>query len=163
MQQAKQISLCIAITCWAMLLGGILYSHIVFFPPYLSHLPESTQLITGEYGLKDENFWMFIHPVTLVSVLLALLLHRKAKTTRKFIVMALGIYMLVLVATALYFVPELLAFARSADNSAVPAEAWLQRGQTWQYLSWVRGSFMLAGFIMLLTALVKNSRESAAA
>jgi uncharacterized protein YybS (DUF2232 family) len=90
-------------------------------------------------------------------VLLALLLHRKAKTTRKFIAGALGIYVLVLVATALYFVPGLLAFAKSADNSAVPAEAWLQRGQTWQYLSWVRGSFMLAGFILLLIALVKNS------
>lgn len=163
MQQARQISLCIAISCWATLLGGILYSHIVFFPPYLSHLPASTQLISGEYGLKDENFWMFIHPVTLVSVLLALLLHRKAKTSRKFIAGALGIYVLVLAATALYFVPELLAFAKSADNNSVAAEEWLQRGQNWQYRSWLRGSCMLAGFILLLTALVKNSKESTAA
>ncbi len=159
MQQVRQISLCIAITCWATLLGGILYSHIVFFPPYLSHLPASTQLISGEYGLKDENFWMFIHPVTIVAVLLALLLNWKDRARRRFILLSLVIYGLVIGVTALYFVPELQAFGKSASNNSVTAGEWLQRGQDWQYRSWVRGSFMLAGFILLLTALAKGNRE----
>lgn len=162
MQQAKQISLCIAITCWGILLGGIVYTHLVFFPPYLSHLPESTKLVTGAFGVQDENFWMRVHPVTIVAVLAALLLHLKARTRRPFIISAFVIYVLVLLATAVYFVPELLAFANSANQPEVSADEWLQRGQRWQQLSWVRGSCMFAGFILLLIALVKNNKSAAA-
>lgn len=162
MQQARQICLCIAISCWGILLGGIVYTHLVFFPPYLSHLPESTQLVTGEYGLQDENFWMRVHPVTIVAVLAVLLLHLKARTRRPFIITAFVIYVLVLVATAVYFVPELQAFANSAAQPEVSAGEWLQRGQRWQQWSWLRGSCMLAGFILLLIALVKNNKGAAA-
>ena len=156
MQQAKQVSLFTAITCWAILIGGIMYSHIVYFPPYLSHLPESNKLITGAYGLHDENFWMLVHPFTILSVIISLLLNWKLKVRRKFILIALGIYALVIVATTTYFLPGLFAFAEAGNDSAVTASAWYQRGQTWQHLSWIRGSFMLAGFIMLLIALIKD-------
>lgn len=162
MQQARLISLCISISCWGILLGGIVYTHLVFFPPYLSHLPESTQLVTGAFGLQDENFWMRVHPVTIVAVLASLLLHLKARTRRPFIITAFVIYVLVLLATAVYFVPELQAFANSAAQPEVSADEWLQRGQRWQQWSWVRGSFMLAGFILLLIALVKNNKSAAA-
>ena len=54
MKQASQISLFIAITCWAALVGAILYSHIAYFPGYLSHLPDSNKIIT-EYGVQDEK------------------------------------------------------------------------------------------------------------
>ena len=69
MQKSRQLFLFITITLWAIIIGGIVYSHIVYFPPYLSHLPESTSLITGEYGLHDENFWMFVHPLAILSTI----------------------------------------------------------------------------------------------
>jgi len=155
MQQAKQLSLLISITAWAILIGGIVYAHLVYFPPYLSHLPESNALITGPYAIRDENFWMRIHPVAILTTVIALFFNWKQPARRKWIAAAAIIYTGVIIATATYFLPNLLAFANSGNSTLTPAE-WYQRGQTWQYLSWLRGACMLAGFILLLQALTKE-------
>lgn len=158
MQQLRQVSLFITISLWAMIIGGVLYSHIVYFPPYLSHLPESNSLITGKYGLKDQNFWMPLHPLVILSTFTSLIVNWKTLEKRKYILIALGIYALAIIATAIYFVPNLLAFADSGNSTTVTAAEWYQRGQTWQKLSWIRGSSLFIGFIMLLIALTKNKQ-----
>ena len=158
MQQLRQVSLFITISLWAMIIGGVLYSHIVYFPPYLSHLPESNSLITGEYGLKDQNFWMPLHPLVILSTFTSLIMNWKVLEKRKYILIALGIYALAIIATAIYFVPNLIAFAGSSKASTVTAAEWYQRGQTWQQLSWIRGSSLFIGFILLLIALTKNKQ-----
>lgn len=160
MTQARQLSLFTAITFWAIIVGGIVYSHIAYFPSYLSHLPESNNLINGEYGLKDANFWMFIHPIAILSTIITLTLNWKLKARRKFIFITLGIYALAIIATAVYFVPELMAFAGSTNNTTVTPAEWLQRGQTWQHLSWIRGAFMFVGFLILQVALTKDNQQN---
>lgn len=158
MQQLRQVSLFITISLWAIIIGGVLYSHIVYFPPYLSHLPESNSLITGKYGLKDQNFWMPLHPLVILSTFTSLIVNWKTLEKRKYILIALGIYALAIIATAIYFVPNLLAFADSGNSTTVTAAEWYQRGQTWQQLSWIRGSSLFIGFILLLIALTKNKQ-----
>jgi uncharacterized membrane protein len=157
MLPAKQISLFVTVTVWATLIGGVMYSHIVYFPPYLSHLPASNGLITGEYGMQDGHFWMIVHPVAILSTILSLVLNWRLKGKRKLILTSLGIYALAIAATAVYFVPELMAFADSGTSTTVSAAEWFQRGQTWQHMSWIRGSFMYAAFILLLMALTRDN------
>ena len=160
MQKARQLSLFITITIWAIMIGGVMYSHIVYFPPYLSHLPESNKLITGEYGLKDGNFWMLVHPLAILLIIITLILNWKLKTRRKFILIAFSIYALAIVATTMYFLPGLKAFAGSGNSTTVTASEWYQRGQTWQHLSWIRGAFLFVGFLMLLIALIKDKQRT---
>jgi hypothetical protein len=157
MTQARQLSLLITIMLWAIIIGGIMYSHVVYFPSYLSHLPESNSLITGKYGLHDEHFWLFVHPLAILSTIVTLIVNWKLKARRKFIFITFSIYALVLVATAVYFVPGLLAFADSTNNTTVTPAEWFQRGQTWQHMNWIRGSFMFAGFLLLVTAFTKDN------
>lgn len=157
MKQARQISLLIAITCWAALVGAILYSHIVYFPGYLSHLPDSNKIIT-EYGVQDGNFWMMAHPLTILSSITALILNWKLKIRRKYILITIGIYIVALVATIFYFLPNLMLFADSANSTVSPTE-WYERGQTWQHLSWIRGTAMITGFVLLLVALTKGNEK----
>ena len=158
MNRAGQVFLFIAVVLWATLIGGIMYSHTVFFPPYLSHLPESTHLINGPYAVKDENFWKPIHPVVILFVIASLISNWKAKDRRKYVLISLGIYALALIATFVYFVPELKAFAESSQSN-ISASEWFHRGQNWQHLSWVRGFFMYLAFIFLLLALTKNKQQ----
>ncbi|WP_276502751.1 hypothetical protein [Terrimonas pollutisoli] len=155
MTQARQISLFLAITSWAALVGAILYSHIVFFPGYLSHLPESNKIIT-DFDIQDGNFWMTAHPITILSTVSTFILNWKLKTRRKFILITLGIYVVALIATIFYFLPNLMLFADSMNSTVSPAE-WYKRGQTWQHLSWIRGSAMIVGFVLLLVALTKDN------
>lgn len=49
-------SLFLAIILWGTLLGGIAYSHLVYFPVYLSALPDSAVVVNGPYGLHEAIF-----------------------------------------------------------------------------------------------------------
>ena len=160
MQKSRQISLYVTIALWAIIIGGVVYSHIVYFPAYLGNLPQSNQLITGANGLHEENFWMFIHPFAIVLTITTLILNWKLKQRRKFILIAAVIYALAIYFTAIYFVPELIAFSKSTDPASA-AELY-ERGQTWQHRSWIRGSFLFLGFIMLLVAFEKDKRVGVA-
>ncbi len=135
------------------LLGGIVYAHIVFFPPYLSALPNSAVLVNGPYALHDEYFWMLIHPFAVFSLIVTLILNWKIPARRKLIAIPLIVYVVAIIVTALYFVPELRAFSASPTSTVTAAE-WYARGQRWQHLSWTRGTIMGLSYISLLLALV---------
>jgi hypothetical protein len=143
-----------AIILWGTLLGGIAYSHLVYFPVYLSALPASAVVVTGPYGLHEAIFWMTIHPLLILSLIVALALNWKLRSRRKLILISFAIYFLVLVVTQIYFLPELVAFEQSPQSN-VSASEWLARGQRWQRLSWIRGIIMYAGILPLLLALTK--------
>ncbi|MFN2497832.1 MAG: hypothetical protein ABR557_01975 [Pyrinomonadaceae bacterium] len=159
MVKLRNLSLFVTIILWATLLGGIVYSHIVFFPVYLSALPDSAALVHGPYALHEERFWMLIHPLLILSIIFALVLNWKLKKRRKLIAVTAGIYALAIAATTLYFVPELIAFQGSPGSSVSRAD-WFARGQRWQYLSWLRGVFMYVGFVPLLLASMESPQNA---
>jgi uncharacterized membrane protein len=147
-------SLFLAVILWGTLLGGIVYSHIVYFPVYLSALPDSAVVVNGPYGLNEVPFWVTIHPLLILSLIVALALNWKSTQRRKLISISFAIYIVIIVVTQIYFVPELSAFQRSPESSLAPAE-WLARGMRWQRLSWIRGCVCYAAFVPLLLALTK--------
>ncbi len=146
------ISLMLSIILWGTLLGGIIYSHLVYFPVYLSALPDSAVVVNGSYGLHEETFWTLIHPLLILSLAVSLALNWKIRARRKLIGISVTLYPLAIVATAFYFVPELRAFKNSPNLAVSPAE-WFARGQRWQKLSWLRGTVMYLGMVPLLLAL----------
>lgn len=148
------VSLMMSIILWGTLLGGIAYSHLVYFPVYLSALPDSAVIVNGPYGLNEARFWGLIHPLLILSLIATIVLNWKQKARRKLIGITIVLYVLVILATTLYFVPELMAFANSPNLSVSPEE-WLARGRRWQRLSWLRGVLMYIGLVPLLFALAR--------
>ena len=148
----RDVALMVSILLMGILFGGVVYSHIVYFPVYLSSLPASSVLVNGPYALHEERFWLLIHPLAILSLIVSLALNWKIRARRKLIILPLVVYSVAIVVTALYFVPELRAFHDSPNLNVSPAE-WYARGQRWQYLSWVRGTFMGLSIVPLLLAL----------
>ncbi|HEX8500184.1 MAG TPA: anthrone oxygenase family protein [Pyrinomonadaceae bacterium] len=146
------LSLMLSVVLWGTLLGGIAYSHLVYFPAYLSALPDSAVVVNGPYGLHEGRFWMTIHPLLILSLIVTLALNWGSRARRKLILISFAVYALVIVVTQIYFIPELIAFERSPGSSLPPAE-WLARGRRWQRLSWLRGAVCYAAFVPLLLAL----------
>lgn len=136
------------------LAGGVVYSHVAFFPAYLADLPHSAVVVTGKHGINEAPFWLVLHPLLILSLLAALVLNWKILPRRTLIALGLGIYAAVLGASALYFIPELFAFAESA-GSTLPDSAWAARARRWLMLSHVRGAFCLFAFVAILAALAK--------
>jgi len=154
------LSLMLSIVLWGTLLGGIAYSHLVYFPVYLSALPASAVVVNGPYGLHEATFWMIIHPLLILSLIITIGLNWRVPARRKLILISFVVYVLVIVISQIYFIPELGAFARSPQASLTPAE-WLARGQRWQRLSWLRGAVCYAAFVPLLLALTKPAEVRA--
>lgn len=150
----KTVALMLSIILWGTLLGGITYSHLVYFPVYLSDLPDSAVLVNGPYGLNEGRFWLTIHPLLILSLIAALALNWKVKARRRLIAISFIAYALILVVTQLYFLPELFAFADSPRSGVAPAE-WSARAQRWEVLSWLRGAVCYAFLVPLLLALTK--------
>ncbi len=150
-------SLMLSVVLWGTLLGGIAYSHLVYFPAYLSALPDSAAVVRGPYGLQEGYFWVLIHPLLILSLVLTLVANWRLRGRRWLVLLSFLVYAAVLVVSALYFIPELGEFARSPESN-VPAADWLARTRRWQRLSWLRGATMYAFFLPLLFALTKPSR-----
>jgi hypothetical protein len=147
-------ALMLAIILWGTLLGGVVYSHLVFFPAYLSDLPNSAVVVNGPYGLSEVLFWAIIHPLLIIALTAALVLNWKSPARRKLIAMSFAVYVIVLLISSFYFVPELVLF-RNSPQSTVTAAEWLARGRRWQRLSWLRGVTTYLAYVPLLFALTK--------
>ena len=150
--------LMVAIIFWGTLLGGIAYAHLVYFPVFLSTLPDSAVVVNGPYGLNEAIFWAIIHPLLIISLVAALALNWRSNWRRKLICISFIVYVLVLVVSQIYFIPELVLFKHSPE-STVSAADWLARGKRWQRLSWLRGATMYLAYVPLLFALTKPADE----
>ncbi len=148
------VALMLAITLWGTLLGGVVYSHLVFFPVYLSALPDSAVLVNGPFGLSEGIFWAIMHPLLIISLIAALVLNWNSRPRRRLIALSFAIYVVILLVSMFFFVPELILF-KNSPQSTVTATDWLARGRRWQRLSWLRGLAMYVMFVPLLWALTK--------
>lgn len=145
----------LTVLLWGVLLGGVVYSHLVFFPVFLSNLPESSVVVSGPYGMKDAPFWMTIHPLLILSLTVSLISNWRDRARRLLIAVPLIIYVLMIVITTVYFLPELAAFEQS-PSGGVSATEWATRANRWIYLSWMRGMILFACAVPLLLALTRS-------
>ena len=152
-------ALMLAIILWGTLLGGVVYSHLVYFPVFLSDLPNSAVVVNGPYGLNELRFWAMIHPLLIIALAAALVLNWTSPARRKLIALSFAVYVIVLLISFFYFVPELVLF-RNSPQSTVPAAEWLVRGRRWQRLSWLRGAVIYLAYVPLLFSLTKPAADS---
>lgn len=148
------VILVIAIIFWGVLLGGIVYSHIVYFPVYLSNLPDSAILVNGTYALHEEKFWKAIHPVLVATLIITIITNWRNKARRKNILISSVLYAIVLIFSSIYFIPELISFSKSPASS-LPPSYWASRSSSWMTYSIIRGVLMFAAIIPLFIALLK--------
>ena len=148
-------SLMLTLAVWGTVLGGFAYSHIAFFPSFLSDLPDSAVLVKGPYPVSDWLFWAMAHLALFLLLPATLGLNWDTAASRKSILTSIGVYLAAIAVTLAFFGPELLAFADSPSSTVDKAE-WLARGERWQRLSWMRGGLMYVGFVPLLSALANK-------
>ncbi|HEY0977669.1 MAG TPA: hypothetical protein VGE21_09375 [Flavobacteriales bacterium] len=139
-------------------IGGATYEHLAFVPQWTAAPPASLAMLQGPYGLRAQDFWIPIHPVTLVLMGSALLVNWRGPR-RRTIGLALGGYVVVLAVTFAFFVPELIAITTTPYATVV--DPGLQaRAARWETLSLVRLSVLMVLAMVLLSALTIPSGAS---
>jgi hypothetical protein len=155
MKKSRNILLIIASISLITVIGGAVYEHLTVVPQFSSAPPSSLAMFQGKYGLDAGRFWRLIHPVTVFWLLLATIVNWKTER-RKYIIWPFGSYLIILVITATYFVPELLNIIHTPFSNTVNPEL-KARADHWELLSLIRlgFSFILAG--ILLYSLTKSA------
>lgn len=151
--QSKNISYILACLSFSVILGAAVYEHVAVWPNAFSSLPASLTMFQGNTSLNSAPFWMSIHPVTLVLLVIALILSWKTER-KKHVLYTLVVYALVLVSTFTWFVPELLSLINAPYSNTVD-ESLTSRGSRWEVLSLIRGVILFGVAIFLYLGLTK--------
>lgn len=152
----KDILYAISCLAFATIIGGAVYEHLNVVPQWTAGPPASLSMFQGKYGLKPELFWMIIHPVNLLLFALTLAVHWRSGR-RKNLVIVLASYILILVVTAVFFVPELISIT-TASFSQTPDPGLTRRAALWEALSIARLAVLVVLALVLFTGLAKAAR-----
>jgi hypothetical protein len=137
--------------------GGANYEHLAVVPVWTKAVPASLSMFQGEYGLAAQNFWIPIHPVTIVLLIIGLIANWRTER-RAYILVTLGGYLAILAATFVFFVPELMAITQSAYSVTVDSEL-TRRANFWEALSLVRLVVLVVLAFTLLLGLSKPAER----
>ena len=152
MFRPANLLLSIAALSYIIVIGGATYEHLAVVPQWTAAPPASLAMFQGPYGLQAQNFWIPIHPVTLLLMVAALAANWNS-ARRKPIALCMAGYVLVLVVTFAHFVPELISLTTTPYSEMVDASLQA-RAANWETLSLVRLAFLnviASFFLMVLT------------
>ncbi|WP_138476024.1 hypothetical protein [Dyadobacter bucti] len=147
----SNILLIMASIAFITIIGAAIYEHATIVPVWSIAPPRSLSMFQGEYGIQPTNFWMPVHPVTILLLAAAMIANWKQPRRKQILIVFCG-YLLILVITAAYFVPELLAITTSTYSAAMSADLTV-RANMWEKLSLLRLSMLLVLAGILLRSL----------
>ena len=150
----KNLTYSLACLAFSVIIGAAIFEHLVIWPKAYAAPPQSLSMFQGNYGVNPGIFWTMIHPVTLLIFIVNLIWNWKTPRKTNLLIAFAG-YFLILVATGLYFVPELMDilgadFADRIDSDLVA------RGSKWQILSSIRLVGLIALAFVLYLGLTKT-------
>lgn len=140
------------------IIGAAIYEHAAVVPIWAAAPPYSLSMFQGEYGLQAGNFWKPVHPVAILLLAAALITNWR-QPRRKQLLITLAGYVLILIITGIYFVPELLSITTSTYSTVV-SDDLTGRAKTWELLSLVRLGALLILAVVLLNGLAIKTREN---
>ena len=154
---SKNIFYILACISYCLIIGAAVYEHIAVWPVAFSEPPRSLTMFQGNYAIEPALFWKFIHPVTLTLFIITLGLNWKPER-KKFILIPLITYIILLIVTFIYFVPELMSLIKTPYSEAVD-EVVRKRGSLWITLSSIRLSLIVITTCILMLGLTKPATK----
>lgn len=154
MPDIKELLYALACLSFATVFGAAMYEHVGVVPRWSAAPPASLTMFQGKYGLNAGPFWMLIHPVTLVLIITTLVVFWKTGR-RIHLLLPLSVYLAILIATATYFVPQLLSIVQTPISDTADA-ALTARAQTWETLSLLRMGVLAVLIVYMMLGLGKG-------
>lgn len=155
----KDVVYAFACLAFSVVIGGAIYEHLCVVPQWAAAPPLSLSMFQGKYGLYPQAFWIPIHPITLLLIIITLFFSWKTARKNNVLTTLLG-YITILIITSIYFVPELIEITATPYSTDVSA-ALTKRAKLWETLSIVRLFTLIILAIVLFLGLAKaGSKKS---
>lgn len=150
------------VVAMAAAVGGGLYEHVVLMPLWSAAPPASFAVIQPGTGVPLQRFWMPVHGVITLLVIVALIASWRDVRVRKLLLLGLASYIVMRTWSGLLFIPEMLAFQQIPLDAPASAEL-LARVQRWTTWSWFREPLDLVSLICFALAFAWRVRSAGAA
>jgi len=135
--------------------GGGLYEHVVLIPLWSGDPPGSFAIIQPETGVPQQRFWIPIQAAITVAFGAALAVTWRERAVRRMLLVGVASYVLMRLWSALYFIPEMLAFqGMRLDNP--PSADVLSRVHRWTSLTWWREPLDVLSFLCAMLASIRH-------
>ncbi|MCC6383597.1 MAG: hypothetical protein LC117_10725 [Bacteroidia bacterium] len=147
------------LTCisFCTIIGAGIYEHIAVWPRAFSEPPQSLTMFQGNYAIRPAPFWAIVHPITLVLFFITLSLNWKSGM-KNYILIPLLTYIVMLVFTFVYFVPELKSIIGMPFTTTIDTNIQ-NRGSLWITLSLARMTFIVISAFILFLGLTKADKR----
>ncbi len=159
----KNVIYAFACLSFSVVVGAAIYEHIAVVPGWSAAPPASLSMFQGKYGLNPTPFWIAIHPVTLLLLAASIAFFWKTGSRPYLLTTSVG-YVIVLIITFAYFVPELIAITGTPFSENID-QSLIKRAKQWEMLSLVRLAFLIVlavtAFLGLTKPGVQRSKLSA--
>lgn len=142
----------LAVLGWGVLCGAIIYEHLAIVPVWAKCPPESLTMWRGPHRVRAERLWIPLHPVVVLLLVLSFVLNWSVEPVATRILITLVGYLVILAATAVFFVPELMKLVIDEQTVIDPA-VWRARSLRWERLSIARGLVAVVLGLVLFDAL----------
>jgi chromate transport protein ChrA len=150
----KNIIYAFACLSFAVVIGAAIYEHIAVVPRWSAAPPVSLSMFQGKYGLNPAPFWKGIHPVTVLLLVVSIIIFWKTGRRENLMITLVG-YVVVLIITFSFFVPELVAITGSGWSGEVDGSL-VKRAALWERLSLVRLGVLIVLAVVLFLGLTKE-------
>lgn len=132
--------------------GAQLWETALFAPTWTSNPPESLDFLRKTQGVGLPIFWIFIHSIHEVFMLIALVYNWKFRQRRNWMLLLILIHVGIRVWTLVYFAPAIMEF-QTNDISGINHQDLLGKTEQWRNLNYLRVSLYFLvnlGFVQLL-------------
>ncbi len=154
----KNVVYAFACLSFSVVVGAAIYEHVAVVPGWSAAPPASLSMFRGKYGLNPTPFWVAVHPVTLLLLAVSIALFWKNGSRPYLLATSVG-YVIVLVITFAYFVPELIAITGTPFSENID-QSLIKRAKQWEMLSLIRLSFLVVLAIAAFLGLAKPGIQS---
>lgn len=148
------VALICLITVIGFELGGAIYEGVVVASQWSAYPPTSFAILQGDYGLPVEHYWIPLHMLAQILVVVVLFLCWKVKRVRNTILIIVGLYLMLRIPTFLYFIPELNVFS-TTDPTGPFSQELKDRADLWANLSTGRTIIIATVYVLCWISLAR--------
>ncbi|WP_209857962.1 transposase [Chitinophaga sp. OAE865] len=141
--------------------GAQLWETALMVPAWTAAPPESLFFFKGPHGLDFKYFWMIVHSVHDLVLILAIAFNWRLRKRRNIMLMLFAVHIAMRVWTLTYFAPTLMSFM-ALDVQPGTDVALLEKATTWKLLNYLRVAIYVMvnfGYTVLLIRAVKPREE----
>ena len=157
----RMIVLWLAMLATMMVCATGSYEHVVIVPKWTEAPPASIAMFSGSYAIDTGQWWRVVHLPTFLLTVSAMVLFWK-DSRRRFIAPAAIGYLIILLITFIWILPELIVLTTD-PHAAIPPDEWKARADNWEMLSLVRLGLMYINAVLLIRAAYSPANTTGAA